>query len=85
MKISYAPVFIRQYNKLDGELQNEIVEKIELFRKKENHKLLRVHKLKGNLLGSFSFSVNYRFRIIFEYLSKNEAVLLLVGDHEIYS
>ena len=45
MKISYKTTFIRQYNKLDKGLQEEILEKIELFKDKNNHIILKVHKL----------------------------------------
>jgi plasmid maintenance system killer protein len=50
----------------------------------DNHSSLKVHKLNGPLKGSYSFSVNYKIRIIFQYVSKKEVVLLTVGDHKIY-
>ena len=56
----------------------------ELFKNKNNHKRLNVHILHGRLKGRYSFSVNYRFRIVFTHLSKNEVVLLAVGDHTVY-
>ena len=65
MKISYKATFVRQYNKLDESLQEEVLEKIELFKNKENHTSLKVHKLHGRLKENFSFSVNYKFRIVF--------------------
>lgn len=84
MKISFKPIFIRQLNKLEQSLQEEAIEKIELLKTPRNHKQLKVHKLKGPLQGRFSFSVNYKIRIIFSYLSKKEVVLLAIGDHDIY-
>lgn len=84
IKLIFAPVFLRQLKSLPGELQEEAVEKIELFKSRENHRMLRVHKLKGNLREVFSFSVNYRIRVIFQYNSKNEAGLLSIGDHDVY-
>ena len=65
-------------------LQKEVKIKIGLFKDRKNHKILEVHKLKGRLSGFYAFSVNYKDRIVFEYASKDEAVLLAVGDHEIY-
>ena len=65
-------------------LQDEVIEKIELFKHVDNHKRLEVHKLKGRLKRFYGFSVNYRDRVIFEYMSENEVALLAVGDHEIY-
>ncbi len=65
-------------------LQDEVIEKIELFKNVDNHQRLEVHKLKGRLKKFYGFSVNYRDRIVFEYMSENEVALLAVGDHEIY-
>ncbi len=84
MKVSYAPNFVRQFKAFDDALRQEILEKIHLFQDRKNHKTLKVHKLHGRLVRRYSFSVNYRFRIVFSYLSRAEAVLLAVGDHSIY-
>lgn len=67
-------------------LQEEAFEKIELFKDPGNHRTLKVHKLQGALRGHFSFSVNFKTRIIFVYLSTKpkEAYLLAIGDHSIY-
>lgn len=84
MKVLFKPTFIRQFKRLELNLQKEVLEKIELFKDKENHKKLKVHRLKGRLSGWHSFSVNYKTRIVFSYLSKKEAVFLAVGDHVVY-
>ena len=84
MKVSFLPLFARKFNRLGVALQDEVMEKIELFKDEKNHKYLKVHKLHGVLSGRYSFSVNYKTRIVFSYLSKNEAVLLAVGDHDVY-
>lgn len=83
MIISYKPSFVRQFNKLDPKLQEETLEKIDLLKKHKNHPLLKVHKLHGHLKERYSFSVNYKTRIVFTYVSK-EVVLLAIGDHAIY-
>ena len=85
MDVSYAPTFIRQFKSLEKNLQEEVIEKIELFRDRRNHRSLKVHRLTGRLAGRFSFSVNYKFRIVFFYLPSRSVVLLAVGDHDIYS
>ena len=84
MRVYFKPTFIRKLKQLETALRGEAMEKIELFKDEKNHKQLKVHKLKGVLSGRYSFSVNYKTRIVFSYLSKNEAVLLAVGDHEVY-
>ena len=84
LSVAYTPAFARQFKTLELPLQEEAVEKMELFKDSTNHKSLKVHKLKGYFSGRYSFSVNYKIRIVFSYLSKKEAVLLAIGDHDIY-
>ena len=84
MRVSLSPQFRRQFRKLDTSLQGEVLEKIELFEHTQDHKHLKAHKLHGRLKNRYSFSVNYRFRIVCTYISYGEAVLLAVGDHEVY-
>jgi addiction module RelE/StbE family toxin len=84
IQIIYRPKFVRQYKKMDDRIKTDIREKIKLFQNTENQKSLRVHKLHGELADFYSFSVTYNFRIVFEYDDKNTAVLLSVGDHNVY-
>lgn len=84
--IAFSPRFVRAVKGFSDELQDEIFEKIELLKDPSNHKQLKVHKLTGRLRGRYSFSVNYRIRIVFKYLVKNptEVLLTAVGDHDVY-
>lgn len=84
MLISYKPSFLREFKKLPTELQEEALEKIDLFRNVQNHKKLKVHKLKGRLKDFHSFSVTYSHRIVFSYESKQEVVFIAIGDHSVY-
>lgn len=84
LNVSFKASFIRKIYALGETLREEALEKIELLKNTKNHKLLRVHKLHGTLAGLCSFSVNYKIRIVFQYISKNEVALLSIGDHEIY-
>lgn len=85
MEVTYAPQFRRQFKKLSTPLQQEVLEKIELFSDLKNHELLRVHTLKGELADRSSFSVNYRYRIVFMWEVKHTAAILLaVGYHAVY-
>ncbi|MEA2112394.1 MAG: type II toxin-antitoxin system mRNA interferase toxin, RelE/StbE family [Patescibacteria group bacterium] len=84
MQINYTVRFVKQYNKFDFELKKEIKEKIEFFKDFKNHKSLKVHKLHGAQKDRYGFSVNYKIRVVFRYLSKQEVVFLVIGDHDIY-
>ncbi len=51
------------------------------------HPSLRTHKLRGDLVGCWSCSVDYSYRIIFEFVvdpeEGKEAILLLnIGTHD---
>ncbi|HEY4501914.1 MAG TPA: type II toxin-antitoxin system RelE/ParE family toxin [Candidatus Paceibacterota bacterium] len=87
MELLYKPSFIQALNALEHGLQEEALEKIDAFKKPANHKALRVHKLKGKLGVYYSFSVNYKYRIIFEWVGKGKKIagLLTIGDHDIYN
>ena len=82
--VSFKPSFVRQAKKLPPALREEVLEKIELFQKRSRHSEVRVHKLHGQLAGPSSFSVNYRYRVVFEWEGPASAVLLAVGDHAVY-
>lgn len=86
MEVSFTPAFVRQLKSLPEKLQEEALEKIEMFSDIKSHKTLKVHKLKGRLVGRYSFSVNFSTRIVFCYLKTKpkEACLTAIGDHEVY-
>jgi len=84
MNVLYKPTFLRQLKKLPPKLQEEAKEKIILFKDIKNHPALRVHKLHGPLQDRHSFSVNFRYRIVFKFTNEDTAVLLSIGDHVVY-
>ncbi len=84
MEIWYKTRFIRQFNKLDPILKNEVEDTVNLLKDNKNHKKLRVHKLSGKLKECYSCSVNYSHRILFMYENKKQITLLAVGDHSVY-
>jgi mRNA-degrading endonuclease YafQ of YafQ-DinJ toxin-antitoxin module len=85
IEILYSPEFVRKYKKLPSSLQEEARTRIEEFQDVRNHKKLKVHKLRGELRGLNSFSVNYTFRIVFSWDTKNKtAHLQSIGDHSVY-
>ncbi len=84
MKVRFKPAFLRQLGKLPPSLQEEAAEKIAVFKRNPQHTSLKAHKLKGKLKGYWSFSVNYKYRIVYEHESKNAVALVKIGDHSIY-
>ena len=84
IELQYTSNFMRELKKMNPDLIEEVIEKIEQFKDRANHKILKVHKLKGKLYGRYSFSVNYKMRIIFHFKTTNLATLITIGDHDIY-
>ena len=83
MRVLYTPRFIKMVRSLSKDLQEEVYEKVELFRDPAHHVGLKVHKLQGSMKGLSSFSVNYRIRIVFERV-QDGVILHAVGDHDVY-
>ncbi len=60
-------------------------EKIEkLFRADSLDPKLKTHKLNGQFNKYWSFSIDYRIRIIFEFYRKDVVRFHSIGDHSIY-
>lgn len=82
--VLYKVSFIKQYNKLEIDLQEEVLNKLELLKDKSKHSILKVHKLHGELSGKHSFYVNYKIRVVFIFNSTNTISILGIGSHDIY-
>ncbi len=83
MNISYTSRFLRSFKKLSPQLQEDGYKGIDLFKNKNNHSKLSLHKLKGKLAKKYSFSINYSHRVILE-ISDDNAIFLDIGDHSMY-
>jgi plasmid maintenance system killer protein len=86
IKIGFSGEFFRRLKKLHPELQEETFYKLDLFKDSKNHNILKVHKLKGKLADKYSFSVNYKMRIIFRWLSKSKdhIFVITIDNHDFY-
>jgi len=85
MEIFYSPSFKRAYKKLPDDLKDAAEDKELIFRRDPFDKRLKTHALKGRLKGLFSFSIDAKHRVIFEFSSDmKEAIFHIVGNHNIY-
>ena len=84
-EIVISKQFARQFRKLDANLKEEILVKLDLLKDSANHQSLKVHKLSGRMAEKYSFSVNYKIRVILSYPVQSEILLLLVGSHDVYN
>lgn len=85
MEIIYSSKFAREYKKLLAQIK-DIAEQLEkIFRQNPFDSKLKTHKLKGKLSGFLSFSVGFKYRIVFEFTNDKKTVHFhSVGDHDIY-
>lgn len=85
MEIIYSSKFAREYKRLPNSVKDIAEEQEILFRKNPFNPKLKTHKLKGRLSGFLSFSIDHKYRIIFEF-SKNKNTIYFhsAGDHDIY-
>lgn len=84
MRIIYSRQFAREYTKLPSDIKNRAEEKEKLFRNNPFHPQLKTHKLQGKLSTFWAFSLDQRYRIIFEFLGDNIVAFYGIGDHSLY-
>ncbi|MEK7501389.1 MAG: type II toxin-antitoxin system mRNA interferase toxin, RelE/StbE family [Patescibacteria group bacterium] len=84
MKILYHSKFLKQYKRLDNFIQDLAEEREIIFRDNPFDSRLKTHKLSGRFEGYYAFSVNYSYRIIFNFVGENTVKFFQVGTHNIY-
>ena len=83
-KVYVSSEFQKSFYKLSIQIQ-ELAEKKDIwFRKNAFDARLRAHKLKGELEGYWSYSINYQYRILFRFINENEVIYYDIGTHDIY-
>lgn len=85
MKIFYSPQFVREYRRLPVEIKEKAEKKEKIFRSNPFDPRLKMHKLMGKLDGFLSFSIDYRYRIIFKFQEDKIIRFYAIGDHSFYS
>ena len=90
MKIGWTPKSLRSFKRLirkNPNLRPLIENTLKQLSENPFHPALRSHKLKGELEEIWSCSINYKYRILFEFVRNTEeegdAILLLnLGTHD---
>lgn len=83
MKIYFHPGFKISYKKLPEEVKKKAEKKESIFRKDPFDPRLKTHKLHGKLKNYWSFSIDDKYRILFEF-DNSDAIFLDVGGHSLY-
>jgi addiction module RelE/StbE family toxin len=85
LKVKYTKPFLKQFKKLSPAIQKKAKLAIKKFEKNPKDKSLKAHKLSGELKDFYSFSVDYKYRIVFEIRKETKEInLLKIGDHKVY-
>ena len=84
MKILYSSMFNREYKKLSEKIKRLAEENEKVFRDDPFDKKLKTHKLSGKFKSFWSFSVGYRYRIVFEFAKRDTVYFHSIGTHDIY-
>jgi mRNA-degrading endonuclease YafQ of YafQ-DinJ toxin-antitoxin module len=86
MTIYYHPRFQRSYKHLDPQIQKTAEKRVAIFRQTPLDQRLGTHRLHGKLKALWSFSIDSRHRVLFEFLTagQDEVVFLDVGNHSLY-
>lgn len=84
IKIVYSPKFAKQYKRLSARIQDLAEEKERTFIVCPFDQQLKTHKLHGSLADCYAFSINYKYRIVFEFQSENTVIFHAIGGHDVY-
>lgn len=86
----WSPAFTRALKKMiprNSVLSDKAEQTLTLLAQDPFHPSLRTHKLKGVLEGTWACTVDYNYRILFEFIQnktsgKEEIFLLTIGVHD---
>ncbi len=83
-KIHYTSRFIKDLKKLPKDKHKLATKREKIFRKDPFSQTLKTHKLSGKLQDYWAFSITYKDRVLFRFISGDEAIFYKVGSHAIY-
>jgi len=83
-QIEYSKNFVKQFKKLTPQTQRQAIKAEKLLKKDPFSRQLKTHKLTGRLEGLWAFSINYKDRVIFEFMDEGKILLHKIGSHDIY-
>ena len=84
MKIVLLPRFEREFKRLPTDIKKLAETKEKLFRVDPFDPRLKTHKLHGEMEEFWSFSLNYKYRVIFTFQNEATAIFYSIGSHDIY-
>lgn len=83
-KIYYKNIFLKKLKKLPVSIQQKAFEKEKIFKKDYFAPQLKTHKLHGRFKNFYAFSVDFEYRIIFDFDKNKNIRFYSIGKHDIY-
>ena len=88
--LAWSPQFLRAFKRLvrqNPQIRSSIELTLNQLATDSFHPTLRTHKLKGELAGIWSCSIDYSYRILFKFVTNpdsnaEEIYLLTLGSHD---
>ena len=84
MDIYYSEKFAKEYKKLPIRIKRLAEKREEIFKVNPFDQRLKTHKLTGRLSNYWSFSIDFKYRIVFQFITGDDVWFLNVGGHEVY-
>ena len=81
LQVVRTKTFIKQYNKLGGNIQGKVISRLELLVEDEFNITLNNHPLKGEFVGMRSINITGDIRLIYEKQNNVILLLLQLGTH----
>jgi addiction module RelE/StbE family toxin len=72
---------VQKLMKYDVELKKKFSDAVILFEEYPFDNKLKTHKLSGKLKDLWAFSIDYHYRIVFEFLDSQNVKLVDIGTH----
>ena len=87
VELFWSERFTKNYRKWverHPELREEFADRIRLFAENPFSPRLKTHSLSGNLQGLWAFSINYHYRLVFQFPDddRTKAILEDIGTHD---
>lgn len=82
MTIEYHEKFLKDFQKLPKSIQSKLVDLEEIFKTNPFHLTLRTKKLSGKLKTTYSFRINPKYRVLFEFTENSKVLFLFVGHRK---
>lgn len=81
MQVYFTERFRKKFKKLPAKIQAQFERRLNVFIKNSSDPFLKVHPLKGSLMGYRAFSVTGDYRVIYQIMSKESVKLIDIGTH----